>query len=101
MSARSIFSEALAALNFNRQRSILTTISLAWGVACFAILYFYGDSFHTELSVAFRALGQDLVVIVNGHTSSQPGRGEPARPNPAEPPRRERVRGGHHFSPTN
>ena len=38
MSVSSVFSEAAAALKFNRQRSILTTISLAWGVACFDYL---------------------------------------------------------------
>ena len=37
MSVSSIFTEAAAALKFNRQRSILTTVSLAWGVACFVI----------------------------------------------------------------
>ena len=46
----SIFREAAQALRFNRQRSILTTISLAWGVACFVILYSYGDGFHVALS---------------------------------------------------
>jgi len=46
MTVSSIFAEAAAALKFNRQRSILTTISLAWGVACFVILYSYGDGFH-------------------------------------------------------
>ena len=73
MSAKSILSEAIAALNFNRQRSILTTISLAWGVACFVILYSYGDGFQTALTTCFRAVGQDLVVMFNGQTSSQAG----------------------------
>jgi putative ABC transport system permease protein len=73
MSVKSIFSEAFAALNFNRQRSILTTISLAWGVACFVILYSYGDGFQTALTTCFKAVGQDLVVMFNGQTSSQAG----------------------------
>jgi putative ABC transport system permease protein len=73
MNVRSIFTEAFGALNFNRQRSILTTVSLAWGVACFVILYSYGDGFQTALTVAFRAVGQDLVVMFNGQTSSQAG----------------------------
>jgi putative ABC transport system permease protein len=73
MRGSSIIGEAFAALNFNRQRSILTTVSLAWGVACFVILYSYGDGFQTALTVAFRAVGQDLVVMFNGHTSSQAG----------------------------
>jgi len=73
MTVRSIFSEAGAALRFNRQRSILTTISLAWGVACFVILYSYGDGFHFALRKAFMAVGQDLVLIFDGQTSTQAG----------------------------
>ena len=37
------------ALNFNRQRSLLTMASLAWGVACFVILYSYGEGFGLAL----------------------------------------------------
>jgi len=73
MSVKSIFSEAAAALKFNRQRSILTTISLAWGVACFVILYSYGDGFHFALRKAFMANGQDLVMMFNCSTSTQAG----------------------------
>src|ERR1039458_1013454 len=73
MSLSSIFAEAAAALKFNRQRSILTTISLAWGVACFVILYSYGDGFHLALRTAFSTVGQDLVLMFGGNTSSQAG----------------------------
>ncbi|HZT33949.1 MAG TPA: ABC transporter permease [Bryobacteraceae bacterium] len=73
MSLRSIVHEAGQALRFNRQRSILTTISLAWGVACFVILYSYGDGFHLALRKAFMAVGQDLVLMFNGQTSTQAG----------------------------
>ena len=47
MSVRTIAGEALEALRFNRQRSLLTMISLAWGVSCFVILYSYGEGFNT------------------------------------------------------
>src|ERR1051325_11361907 len=73
MRVGSIFSEAGQALRFNRQRSILTMVSLAWGVACFVILYSYGDGFHLALRKAFREVGQDLVVMFNGQTSQQAG----------------------------
>ncbi len=69
----SIFREAAQALKFNRQRSILTIISLAWGVACFVILYSYGDGFHIALQTAFRSVGQDLVLMFGGRTSTQAG----------------------------
>jgi putative ABC transport system permease protein len=73
MTVRSVFHEAAQALRFNRQRSVLTTVSLAWGVACFVILYSYGDGFHVALRVAFQQVGQDLVVLFNGQTSTQAG----------------------------
>ena len=73
MHLNAIFAEAAAALKFNRQRSILTTISLAWGVACFVILYSYGDGFHLALRKAFMAVGQDLVLMFDGQTSTQAG----------------------------
>lgn len=73
MNVRSIFHEAGQALGYNRQRSILTIISLAWGVACFVILYSYGDGFQVALQTAFRAVGQDLILMHGGQTSSQAG----------------------------
>jgi len=69
----SIFSEAVQALKFNRRRSILTIISLAWGVACFVILYTYGDGFDVALQTAFRSVGQDLILMFGGRTSTQAG----------------------------
>jgi len=73
MSVKSILHEAAQALKFNRQRSVLTCMSLAWGVACFVILYSYGDGFHIALQTAFRAIGQDLVLTFGGQTSTQAG----------------------------
>jgi putative ABC transport system permease protein len=73
MTLRGIISESAAALKFNRQRSLLTMASLAWGVACFVILYSYGEGFGRALRVSFQAVGQDLVLIFGGQTSTQAG----------------------------
>src|SRR5580658_1270164 len=73
MNAKGILTEAAAALSFNRHRSILTMASLAWGVACFVILYSYGEGFGYALRTSFQAVGQDLVVIFGGQTSAQAG----------------------------
>ena len=73
MNGRSILGEAAAALNFNRQRSLLTMASLAWGVACFVILYSYGEGFGLALRTSFQAVGQDLVLMFGGQTSTQAG----------------------------
>jgi putative ABC transport system permease protein len=73
MNVRGVLTEAASALNFNRQRSLLTMASLAWGVACFVILYSYGEGFGTALRVSFQAVGQDLVLMFGGQTSTQAG----------------------------
>jgi len=68
-----VLTEAAAALSFNRQRSLLTMASLAWGVACFVILYSYGEGFGAALKTSFQAQGQDLVLMFGGQTSEQAG----------------------------
>jgi putative ABC transport system permease protein len=73
MNVKGILGEAAAALNFNRHRSALTMASLAWGVACFVILYSYGEGFGYALRTSFQAVGQDLVVMFDGQTSTQTG----------------------------
>ena len=69
----SIISEAAGALNFNRQRSLLTMASLGWGVACFVILSSYGEGFGFALRTSFQSVGQDLVLMFGGETSAQAG----------------------------
>ncbi|HXN45030.1 MAG TPA: ABC transporter permease [Bryobacteraceae bacterium] len=73
MNVSAIFREAAQSLRFNRQRSILTMISLGWGVACFVILWSYGDGFHLALRTAFLTIGQDLILMFGGQTSAQAG----------------------------
>jgi len=73
MNAKGVITEAASALNFNRQRSVLTMASLAWGVACFVILYSYGEGFGVALRTSFQAVGQDLILMFGGQTSTQAG----------------------------
>ena len=73
MNVSAILREAAQSLRFNRQRSILTMISLGWGVACFVILWSYGDGFHLALRTAFLTIGQDLILMFGGQTSAQAG----------------------------
>ena len=73
LNIKSIAGEALEALRFNRQRSVLTMISLAWGVTCFVILYSYGEGFNLTLVKSFQAVGQNLILMIPGQTSSQAG----------------------------
>lgn len=73
MNWRFVFSEAVAALRFNRHRTLFTTFSLAWGVTCFVILISYGNGFEAALVKAFTQVGQDLVITFGGQTSEQAG----------------------------
>ena len=73
MNGSSILREAAAALRFNRQRSVLTIVSLAWGIACFVILYAYGEGFGIAVTKSFEAVGQDLILMFDGQTSTQAG----------------------------
>lgn len=70
---RTILAESCRSLNYYRRRSIITVVSLAWGVASFLILMSYGSGFEVALTTAFRAAGPDLIVTWNGQTSSQAG----------------------------
>src|SRR5471030_2482010 len=73
MNVRGVFSEAAWALYFNRQRSMLTMASLAWGVVCFVILYAYGEGLGVAARTSFQSVGQDLILMFGGQTSSQAG----------------------------
>src|SRR5512132_4210904 len=68
-----LFSEALNALNHYRVRSILTMLSITWGVAALVLLLAYGQGFERALVKAFLQIGKDLVVVFPGQTSMQAG----------------------------
>ena len=78
MTWRHVFTEAIAAIRFHRNRSIFTTLSLAWGVTCFVVLISYGNGFENALVKAFQAVGQNLVITFSGQTSEQAGGCAPA-----------------------
>ncbi|HVV71093.1 MAG TPA: ABC transporter permease [Verrucomicrobiae bacterium] len=70
---RHIFSEALNALSHYRLRSLLTMLSIVWGVASLMLLLAYGEGFDRALTRAFLQIGKDLVVVFSGQTSLQAG----------------------------
>lgn len=65
--------QAYGALRYNKRRSLLTMLGMAWGIATVVLLLAYGDGFRNGLMVAFRTFGGNLVAIFNGHTSMQAG----------------------------
>ncbi|MCW5979820.1 MAG: ABC transporter permease [Bryobacteraceae bacterium] len=75
-----VFSEAVQAIRFHRRRSIITVMSLAWGVTCFVVLMSYGNGFEKALVRTFVAVGQYLVIMFGGQTSAQAGGLRAGRP---------------------
>ena len=65
--------QAYHALKFNRRRSILTMLGMAWGIATVVLLLAYGAGFENALWVAFRSWGTNLVFVFSGRTSMQAG----------------------------
>jgi len=70
---REIFKQALVSLQRNRTRSTLTLLGMAWGVACFVILFAWGDGFNRALLIGLSYFGDNVTVIWNGQTSLQAG----------------------------
>jgi len=68
-----ILKKALDSLVRNRTRTTLTLIGISWGVACFVILFAYGDGFNKALQLGLAHYGNNVTVIWNGQTSLQVG----------------------------
>jgi putative ABC transport system permease protein len=65
--------QAYNALKYNRRRSILTMLGMAWGIATVVLLLAYGAGFESALWIAFRSWGTNLVFVFPGRTSLQAG----------------------------
>src|SRR3954467_14871628 len=65
--------QAYNALRYNRRRSLLTMLGMAWGIATVVLLLAYGAGFQNALMIAFRTFGGNLVAIFPGRTSLQAG----------------------------
>jgi len=68
-----LFTQAYSALRFNKRRTVLTMLGMAWGIATVVLLLAYGSGFERGLWVAFRSFGTNLVMIFPGRTSLQAG----------------------------
>src|SRR5579872_6417762 len=65
--------QAYNALRYNRRRSLLTMLGMAWGIATVVLLLAYGAGFERGLWSAFRSFGTNLVFVFPGRTSLQAG----------------------------
>jgi len=68
-----LLSQAYGALRYNRRRSFLTMLGMAWGIATVVLLLAYGSGFERGLWSAFRSFGTNLIFVFPGRTSMQVG----------------------------
>ncbi len=68
------FAEAYRALRQNRQRTIITMLGMAWGIATVVLLLAYGTGFSTAIVSIFRAYASmQAIGVAGGRTSMQAG----------------------------
>src|SRR5512142_981474 len=72
--AKDVFSEAYRSLRHNRQRSALTMLGMAWGIATVVLLLAYGTGFSTAIINIFKSYASmQAMGIAGGRTSMQAG----------------------------
>ena len=70
---RDLLRESLNAMQYNRRRSILTIIGMAWGIATVVLLLAYGNGFGRAINNLFSSFGMKTIIVNPGRTSMQAG----------------------------
>lgn len=70
---RDILQEAFVALRYNRRRSMLTTLGMAWGIATVVLLLAYGNGFGQAIVNIFSSFGMKTMIVIPGRSSMQAG----------------------------
>jgi len=70
---KDILAQAWEAMIFNRRRTMITTIGMAWGIATVVLLLAYGAGFHRAVESIFAQWGTNTVGFFPGRTSEQAG----------------------------
>jgi putative ABC transport system permease protein len=68
-----IFKQAWEAMLFNRRRTAITTIGMAWGIATVVLLMAYGAGFSSAIAAIFAQWGTNTIGFFPGKTSEQAG----------------------------
>lgn len=64
---------AFSAMQYNRRRTALTMLGMAWGIATVVLLLAYGDGFGRAITAIFENFGAKAVGVFPGRTSLQAG----------------------------
>src|SRR4030095_16964960 len=70
---RDLLREAYGAMQYNRRRTALTMLGMAWGIATVVLLLAYGDGFGRAIHTIFANFGGHLVGVFPGRSSMQAG----------------------------
>ena len=70
---RDLLQEAATALRYNRRRTALTMLGMAWGIATVVLLLAYGNGFGQAITNIFASFGAKTMILVPGRTSMQAG----------------------------
>jgi putative ABC transport system permease protein len=70
---RDLLQEAYSAMQYNRRRTALTMLGMAWGIATVVLLLAYGNGFGRACANIFANFGTKLMIMVPGRTSMQAG----------------------------
>ena len=65
--------EAYGAMQYNRRRTALTMLGMAWGIATVVLLLAYGNGFGRAAANIFANFGTKLMIMVPGRSSMQAG----------------------------
>src|SRR6201996_2648555 len=70
---RDIWGEAWEAMIYNRRRTAITMIGMAWGIATVVLLLAYGAGFSRAIEAIFAEWGTNIIGVFPGRTSEQAG----------------------------
>ena len=70
---RDLLQEAATAMRYNRRRTTLTMLGMAWGIATVVLLLAYGNGFGLAITNIFASFGTKTMILNPGRTSMQAG----------------------------
>ncbi len=70
---RDLLAQSYSAMRYNRRRTALTMLGMAWGIATVVLLLAYGAGFGRAVEVIFANWGTRIIGVFPGRTSQQAG----------------------------
>ncbi len=70
---KDLLSQSYEAMRYNRRRTALTMLGMAWGIATVVLLLAYGAGFGRAIEAIFASWGTRIIGVFPGRTSQQAG----------------------------